>query len=58
MHSGSNKHENNENADRIETELRDKYKISNWDWNFAKNIVTFGKLFLKPSDTIRPESTR
>ena len=23
-----------------------------------KNIVTFGELFLKPSDTIRPESTR
>ena len=23
-----------------------------------KNIVTFGEFFLKPSDTIRPESTR
>jgi len=23
-----------------------------------RNIVTFGELFLKPSDTIRPESTR
>jgi len=32
--------------------------LSNWDWNFAENIVTFSKLFLKPSDTIGPESTR
>ena len=32
--------------------------LSNWDWNFAENIVTFGKLFSKPSDTIGPESTR
>ena len=32
--------------------------LSNWDWNFAENIVTFSKLFLKPSDTIEPDSTR
>jgi len=25
---------------------------------FGKNIATFSELFLKPSDTIRPESTR
>jgi len=31
---------------RIETEI------------LPKNIVTFGELFFKPSDTIRPESTR
>ena len=31
--------------------------LSNWDWNFAENIVTFGKLFLKSSDTIGSEST-
>jgi len=36
----------------------DEYRLSNWDWNFAENIVTFSKRFLKPSDTIGPESTR
>jgi len=42
---------------QTETQLSDEYRLSNWDWNFAKNIVTFGELFLKPSDMIRPEST-
>jgi len=36
----------------------EKCRLSNWNCNFSKNIVTFSKLFLKPTNTIRPENTR
>jgi len=29
----------NRKTERIETQLWDKYRLSNWDWNFAKHYL-------------------